>query len=66
MPIARQQLGKHFPEVTLSTTEGNPRRSTKENKGVQRSTKEYEGVQRSSGVQLEVRIVPVECPVGRR
>jgi hypothetical protein len=24
MPLARQRLGKHIPEVTLSTTEGHP------------------------------------------
>jgi hypothetical protein len=24
MPIARQRLGKHIPEVTLSTIEGHP------------------------------------------
>jgi hypothetical protein len=33
--------------------------------GVRSSKKEYDGIQRSNGVQLEVRIVPVECPVGR-
>jgi hypothetical protein len=42
----------------------------KEYNGVQRSTKEYKGGRGStteqwSSVQLEVRIVPVECPVGR-
>jgi hypothetical protein len=31
-----------------------------EYRGVRRSTVEY------NGVQLEVRILPVECPVGRR
>jgi hypothetical protein len=41
-------------------------RSTNEYGGVKRNTREYNGVVEFSSVQLEVRIVPVECPFGRK
>jgi hypothetical protein len=65
-----------FREVCAEELQEGTVRSTKEYKGVQRctrgvqrSTKGYKDIQRSTkeyGGELEVRIVPVECPVGRR
>jgi hypothetical protein len=47
-----------------SSSEASSCRSTEEQ---ERELKECKGEQQSSGaVQLEVRVVPVECPVGRR
>jgi hypothetical protein len=87
IPDTGQRLGKHIPEVLLSTIEGCPllsnepmsthswqQKTVSSVESVRRNykrallgeVKEYRDIQRSSGVvRWEVRIIQVECPIGR-